>query len=40
MGRGDVTPGAMQRHELKTFSPMSEFRRVKDLLADERVQAS
>jgi len=24
---------------LKTFSPMSEFRRVKDLLADERVQA-
>jgi len=39
-GREDVTPGAMWRHEIKTFSPMSEFRRAEDLLADERVQAS
>ena len=37
-GGGDVHPGKL-RHQIKSFSQSSEFRQVKDLLADERAQA-
>ena len=36
----EMYPLGQCRGTLKTFSPSSEFRRVKDLLAVERVQAS
>jgi len=39
-GERRCSPWGNVEARVKTFSPMSEFRRVKDLLADERVQVS